>query len=246
MLRLFESGHREESRVIANLRAAGMNVWDRDDTGAQLKFDMFSGHFSGSVDGIICNVPEAPKTPHILEIKTANEKAFKSLVKNGVEKSKPVHFAQMQTYMGAFCLTRALYVCVNKNSDEIFVSRHHFDKASYGLLISKAHRIVFSDEPLEKSDGFSCRWCEYQGICKKEELPEINCRTCAHVTPEPDGTWSCARGKEWPCGGEHIFNPCFVDSDAVDADEEAGWIRYADGRVNGVGYLKSEEMGWKQ
>jgi hypothetical protein len=40
------------------------------------------------IDGVVLGVPESPHKPHLLEIKTHNEKSFNDLVKNGVAKSK--------------------------------------------------------------------------------------------------------------------------------------------------------------
>jgi hypothetical protein len=233
MLRLFESGFREESRIIMNLRQAGIQVWDRGDDGTQINFKMFGGRFSGSVDGIVLGIPEAPKTEHLLEIKTSSDKNYKALIKNGVEKAKSLHYAQMQVYLGAFNLTRALYIVVNKNDDSIYSERIEFHKPTYDLLINKAERIVTSDAPLERCESFECKWCEYQKICEWEELPHISCRVCAH--------WGKCETEE-VCE-KHIFNPHLIHSEAVDASEEEGWILYADGRKNGPGYLKSEEMG---
>ena len=232
MLRLFESGFREESRIIMNLRSAGLQVWDRGDDGNQIRFEMFGGKFAGSIDGMVLGIPEAPKTEHLLEIKTANDKSFKQMLKNGVEHSKHQHYCQMQVYMGALDLKRALYIVVNKNTDEIYTERCEFHKPTYDLLINKAERIVTSDAPLERFESFECKWCEYQKICNWEEMPRVCCRTCCH--------WGRCETEE-VCD-MHIFNPHLVHSDAVDASEEEGWILYADGRRNGPGYLKSEEM----
>ena len=232
MLRLFETGKREEERIIRELRRAGVYVCDLGNDGNQIRFEMFGGRFAGSLDGMVLGIPEAPKTPHLLEIKTANDKSFKQMLKHGVEHSKPLHFAQMMVYMGAVGLKRALYIVVNKNTDEIYSERIEFHKPTYDLLINKAERIVTSDAPLERFESFECKWCEYQKICEWEEMPAINCRTCAH--------WGRCETEE-VCE-RHIFNPHLVHSEAVDASEEDGWILYADGRRNGPGYLSSEEM----
>ena len=54
----------------------------------------------------------------MLEIKTHNAKSCGTLKRQGVQKSKPRHWAQMQTYMGMAQLKRALYFAVNKDTDE--------------------------------------------------------------------------------------------------------------------------------
>ena len=72
MLRLFESGQLAEPRLIANLRAIGVEVSDRDEKGGQWRFSAVGGHVGGSMDGAALGLPEAPKTWHVLEFKTAN------------------------------------------------------------------------------------------------------------------------------------------------------------------------------
>ena len=53
MLRLFQTGDREEDRIVANLRAVGVTVWDTDpDTGKQIRFTACAGHFALSLDGV--------------------------------------------------------------------------------------------------------------------------------------------------------------------------------------------------
>ena len=96
ILRLFRRGREEEVNIINDLRAIGMDVRK---VSSQHRVD-FGSHVSGSLDAIIdSGVPEAPSSKHIAEFKTASKKAFDDLVKQGVEKSKPEHYVQMQVYM---------------------------------------------------------------------------------------------------------------------------------------------------
>ena len=47
LLRLFETGDREEDRIVSNLRAVGVKVWERDpETGKQVRFEACGGHFA--------------------------------------------------------------------------------------------------------------------------------------------------------------------------------------------------------
>jgi len=116
ILRLFRRGHQEEANIISDLRAIGIDVRK---VSAQHRVD-FGSHVSGSIDAIIDKgVPEAPKSKHIAEFKTASKKAFDDLEKNGVEKSKPEHFVQMQVYMAGTGIDRALYLTVCKDDDRI-------------------------------------------------------------------------------------------------------------------------------
>ena len=52
ILRLFDTGKREESRLIEELRGIGATVWDVDpDSGDQWRVSACNGHFGGSLDG---------------------------------------------------------------------------------------------------------------------------------------------------------------------------------------------------
>ena len=70
------------------------------DSGDQWRVSAVNGHFGGSLDGVAKGLPEAPKSPAILEMKTHNEKSFKELMSKGVKNAKPQHYAQMTVYMG--------------------------------------------------------------------------------------------------------------------------------------------------
>jgi hypothetical protein len=63
LLRLFETGQREEARLVQNLRRIGATVLEVDpDTGRQFRVQAHGGHFGGSLDGVALVLPEAPKT----------------------------------------------------------------------------------------------------------------------------------------------------------------------------------------
>ena len=133
MLRLFDDGKRAEARFVTELRAIGCDVWECDEAG-----DQFRGHFGGSVDAVASGVPEAPKTPHLAEFKTSNDKLFKVLERDGVRKAKPQHYAQMQAYMGLLDLTRALYLVENKNDASVYAERVEFDREEFARIIERA------------------------------------------------------------------------------------------------------------
>jgi hypothetical protein len=256
LLRLFESGYREEGRVIANLRNLGITVYDREpDSGEQINFkeDSTGGHFAGSVDGIAKGFEEAPSTWHILECKTSSKKLFDKLMKEGVEKAKYEHYCQMQIYMHWAELTRAYYIVCCKDDDRLYGERVYYDKDFAESLVAKARRIIFSEVPLEKisdnPDNFQCKWCEHSGTCHHGKLPLVSCRTCGFVTPLEDGTWTCGRDdsilgeakQKAGCEG-HIFIPQLVPLSAVDSDPEIGTITYAPSIVNGPGGILSKDL----
>lgn len=245
MLRLFERGQREEDWIVEDMRLAGMRVENADEaTGKQYRFRALGGHFAGSCDGAVLGVPDAPKTWHLLEVKTSNDKRFAELLRDGVQKSNPKHYAQMQTYMHAFKLKRALYVCVNKNDDRIYTERVKYDKAEALAILEKAARVINAREPLSKiredPSWWKCKMCDHQAHCQLGETAPLqrNCRTCVSSTPMPDGTWHCSHhGRTLDIDQQrkgcpaHLFIPALMwaHGKVDDASETDRWVLYEDG-----------------
>jgi rubrerythrin len=236
VLRLFETGDREERRVIDNLRAIGVTVWDRDpETGKQIAFTAHGGHFALSLDGVVEGLPESGK-PHTLEIKTMNERNFGTLERDGLQKAKPIYWAQCQIGMHMAGLDRCLFIAVNKNDDSIYAERVKIDHETGAKLLAKAAAIIFAERPPprinEDPSFYICRFCDYRHVCHEGKPPEVNCRTCAHSTPEKDGSWSCAKGLQmWRECPAHLFNPYLLGWEMTDAGDD--WIEYVtpDGEI---------------
>jgi hypothetical protein len=242
MLRLFDRGQREEAVFVQELRGIGCTVHDIDpSTGSQFRFKSVGGHAGGSIDGVALGVPEAPKTWHVLEAKTHKASSFSALAKQGVQAAKPEHYAQMQIYMRWGQLTRALYLAVNKDTDELYAERVREDSAAQDALEAKAARIIYAPEPLPgiSTDAafYKCKFCPAAQVCHGTAAPAMSCRTCLHATPEPDGDgrWSCAKWKQdipldaQAAGcGHHLFIPALLSKwGAVDdASEAEGWVQY--------------------
>ena len=209
LYRLFQSGHLQEPRVVADLRAIGCQVYEVNPAdGKQFSFSepATGHHFRGNCDGILTGLPGAEKTVHMLEVKTSSDKLFKVLQTQGVEKAKPEHFKQMQIYMkwsqdqfGANGCKRALYVCVNKNTDEIHTERLEYQPDVAQALIYQAVAIVKAVEPpvgiSQDATYFECKFCDYHALCHGTAVPAPTCRSCASATPELDGDarWTCKR-----------------------------------------------------
>lgn len=196
ILRLFNTGIREEARFLDELKAIGAEVYERDpETGNQFQFSAHGGHFGGSCDAVARGLPEAPKSWAVVEFKTHSAKSFADLEKNTVVKAKPEHFAQMQVYMGLADIDRALYLAVNKDTDELYSEWIHFDKGIFQGLLDRAARIINRATPPEKLSNdpswYQCKFCDHQAICHQKKIPVKNCRTCSYSTPESNGTWSC-------------------------------------------------------
>jgi CRISPR/Cas system-associated exonuclease Cas4 (RecB family) len=193
---LFETGKREEPRLIENLKNIGIKISEIDEeTGEQHTVSFLGGHFGGSLDGIGSGFEEAPKTQHVVEFKTRSDNSYRKLVSGGVEKASPEHYAQMQIYMFLSGIDRAMYICVNKNTDEVYTERVSLEVTTAEALLEKAERIVFASTPAPKiSDSptsFHCKWCSFKTFCHGTDRPQMNCRTCLHATPNPAGGWIC-------------------------------------------------------
>lgn len=198
MLRLFETGHLQETRIVEDLRRAGFSVWDKREDGRQYEFADESGHFITKVDGVIKNVPESDK-PHLLEVKTHNKNSFGSLVKKGVQEAKPLHYAQVQISMALGGFTRALYVAVCKDDEQFYVERIKEDETEQKKLKTKIIRLTEARlRPAGISDdgsSFGCKFCGMKSACIRETAPLRHCRTCTMCTPGQEGKWVCELNK---------------------------------------------------
>lgn len=272
LLRLFERGQLEEARWWADLRRIGVEVHDVDPDGKQWRVTALSGHFGGSMDAAVVGLPEAPKSWHVAECKTHNAKSFADLQKNGVMKSKPEHFAQMQVYMHLTGMTRAVYLATNKDSDDLYLERVDYNEAIATELMKKAESIICAEEPpariSENATWYECKMCDYAGICHGTDLPEVNCRTCAHSGPVIDssdaqvGRWSCRLAEDCGPGVDpiipeaiqragcnmHRYIPIFLQKMGTQVDMRGDDVVYRDDigmpfvNGDGEGALTSQEL----
>lgn len=245
MLRLFQTGHLEEPRMVADLRSIGVKVFDVNPAdGKQFGFIGHGGHARGHMDGCAQFIPSGGQKWHVLEFKTHSAKSFSTLKKDGVKKAKPEHYAQMTWYMGKSGMDRALYLAKNKDTDELYSERIEFDKVFFEQIEAKFDAIIFSSSPPPKISEdpkfYICNWCNNNTVCHGHRVPAVSCRTCVHSTPErqpseqnPEvGRWSCAKhSPEIPVAaqrtgcGDHLPLPFLLTyAEAIDAGE--GWIEF--------------------
>lgn len=196
MQRLFKTGHLQEDRIVADLKLAGYNVWEKDPTtDEQWTYSDDTGHFVVKLDGVIKGIEGAEKTPHVLEIKTHNKKSFGAVQKSGVEKSKPEHYDQMHCGMMFSGLHRAFYVALCKDDERFHVERIVFDQQHANRLQHKLSVLVRATIPptpiSDKPDSFECKWCKHRKVCKGGELPIRTCRSCEYAEAIHGGAWVC-------------------------------------------------------
>ena len=197
VLRLFRRGHNEESTIVGDLRAIGMDV--RNTSAHQSRVDL-GCHVSGSLDGVIeSGVPEAPKKRHVVEFKTHSKKSFDALEKSSdVSSAKPEHFVQMQLYMRGMKIDRALYVAICKDDDRMYTERVRYAPDVAEKHIRRGHYLATSERmppPISTDPSwYQCKFCDAHDFCHKSNTTKhVNCRTCSHSTAKPDSTWHCAR-----------------------------------------------------
>lgn len=241
-LRLFDTGHREEARIVDDLREGGIYV-----VGQQTEFTALGGHLRGHIDGVASGLPEAPKTPHLIEIKTHNDKSFKELLKDGLKLAKPVHYAQMILYMHQLEYARGMYIALNKNDESIYTERigHVGIYKDADALLKKANYIITTSvapaklhEDPDKPAAYVCGWCPAKGVCHDGVWPRRNCRTCVSSEAVVDSfgdnaEWYCTHWKkkltlsEQKAGcSAHVYMPSLVPGKQIDADPEARTITY--------------------
>jgi hypothetical protein len=255
MLRLFETGRREEERFVEDLRRIGVEVHDVDpETGRQFSFSDFGGHFAGSIDGAALGIIEAPATWHLVEFKTFNSKRFELLKKHGVKSAAFEHYCQMQIYMHYLGFERAFYLSVCKDSDELYGERLNADPALAELLKEKARRIIASNQPSsrisEDPGWWKCKLCDHSLTCHSGQPPEVHCRTCLHSTPVDSG-WRCEKHNQMLSKAEqergcsdHLYIPHLLPWEVADASADAVEYRLLDGTAlhNGRGGMSSKQI----
>lgn len=267
LYRLFETGNLAEPRFIKELEAIGCSVMPVDpNTGQQWSVSAVGGHFSGHMDGVATGIPEAPLTHHLLEFKTHSAKSFEKLVREGVKVSKPMHYVQCMIYMGLSGLTRALYLAVNKDTDELYSERIRYDATDFKRLMARAERIITSVNPCprmtDRPDFWQCKFCDAHAVCwgtaaAAVTLPRKSCRTCCHATPAMDGEarWTCAMNchdnvqQDYPCtfhlllpGMIQFAEPVDAGANHIDFKNTVGGAVWRHGNDDTDGNWSTEEL----
>ena len=185
--RLFADGHAFEHKICKILEGIGFPV-----TGRQISLKCENDFWSGHIDGLL----EHEGKVYLVEMKTHNDKNFKNVVKMGVKKGKPVHYDQMQMYMGHGGWTHCIYIAYNKNDSDIDFQEVEFDAAHFEKLKTKSVDIIATDVLLPRIGNnsptwYECKFCNVSDVCFGNEAPDKNCRTCTYCEPHNGNVWSC-------------------------------------------------------
>jgi len=194
VFRLFNRGHREEPVVVGLLQAIGCKLLSTDES--QETYSDCHDHAVTKLDGVI-HLPEKFGVTEkvLLEIKTASDTNFNKMQKKKVITAEPKYWDQMcfSAELGDF--NYALFVVVNKNTDDIHVEFLKLDREHGRMLKDKAMAIITADVAPPKisnsSTNFDCKFCNFKDICHFEGKAEKNCRSCIHAGTATEGNWFC-------------------------------------------------------
>lgn len=229
--RIFDNGHDREARIVSYLKTAGLTVEEADPTtGKQWRVVLADGALTGSADGVVTGVPDAPVARHLLEIKTMNRKRWQDWRRKGVKASDPKYYTQMQIYMRGLGLTRALFVSECQDTKEIETERVKYDEAVAASIEARAARIFAArsaPERIGKAGSWPCNLCAAHDVCHGIEMPRRNCRTCIAVKPNTFAWWCSRHGRPaTEMCDLHLYEPPMVCGDQVDFDEKANAVTY--------------------
>lgn len=243
MYRLFERGRREEETFTRELRGIGSVVWDRDPaTHQQWAVSAYGGLFGGHLDGMARNVPGLPpEEVVVVEFKTHSDKSFTKLQREGVRESKPMHYAQMTVYMGTEGKKHALYLAVNKNTDDLYAEIIEFNQKEFETLLLKSYRVITSKEALPRSsnrpDFWTCKYCPAHSACWgcgnacAISPDRMDCRSCVHACADTKtGKWVCDLGNAVKIGekvdcARHMLLPGLIPG-ALPVDGSPEFVKY--------------------
>ena len=166
-----------------------------------------NGHFGGSMDGKVWlpaeyldflqnKMKEEIENPVILEGKTkATGAGFFKLKENGVVLENDQHFTQQSTYGYKTGITHAIYMCANKNDDDLHAELIKLNSTLGKQSVLKADKIINDRQPPEKlslqSTFFKCKNCSARFVCHDNAIPEKNCRSCVYSNPIENAEWYC-------------------------------------------------------
>jgi len=141
----------------------------------------------GHPDGYIPNLPE-DKNSYLIECKALRQRAVFELRSQGLQKSHPHYYTQVQLYMygmlqEGYPLVGCYFVARNKekfingeydtyveivpyNEEFVAATLQEIDK-KYALIVSKE-----IEAPMHPNENWECRYCGYLHICHPDWLPK--------------------------------------------------------------------------
>lgn len=208
--RVFRLGHILEDEVVRDLKRSGLRVSEKDQlTGKQYGYDDFGGHISAHADG---HVEMEDGELRLLEVKSMNRSSFSKFAEDGVRRSHPRYYAQMQMLMGMSGIPSCLFIAYGKDTSEYHAEIVEYDEFEWSALkarIETALRGEAKKVATDRSD-WRCKGCFRASVCwLGAEVPK-RCGTCAHARPDPKTWWWCGkheRAAEATCADWTAYEP---------------------------------------
>ena len=173
--RIFEVGRVLEPIMISWLRSDGWNVrrnlFVNSNEGMSLSLSVNSGTIEAHPD---CVISREASGLILADIKTMNDRSFRSLKREGTVKSHPQYADQLTIYAQALreCghnIEQLAIVALNKNNCEGYIDFFHFEQERFEVLKERAERIFACEEAPEQGDrfqGWCCSYCGYSHLCE--------------------------------------------------------------------------------
>jgi CRISPR/Cas system-associated exonuclease Cas4 (RecB family) len=168
VLRLFQLGNVLEDQTKADLLSAGFNIHSGQ---APVEFTMDGITLTGSIDGIIEGLVEAPKTPHLWEHKTCSKKKYNELIKKGSYRAwNEGYYWQVQAYMLGLKLTRAAVFVYCKDDSTLYMERIPLDKEATINKLQDVFTAIRGDMPEGtcppgRLDFWERKFCNFGEVC---------------------------------------------------------------------------------
>ena len=259
-LRIFELGHAIEKLIIQDLcKVPGVVFHDvNPKSGLQFNFKFLGGHFAGSMDGCVVGIPEAPRTWHVFEAKSAKDDEFKLLKKAGsYEAWNPTYYGQIQCYMGASGMSVAIVGVYNKDTSEIYWERVKAKPGFWENAQIIAQDLLEVQGPPSAPPEYTRKFYKianwksdkYQRIYWGDELPAPHCRNCKHsqVMFDGDAKWHCTRykkdltRKQQAAGCDyHLYLPALMPATKI--ENQGDVVRYKTRDKSPLEFWNSEDL----
>jgi hypothetical protein len=171
-VRYWDAGTLFETLATQWFREATFELRTHGQDGNQFGFMTAQGRIGGHIDGVLMNGPVALPYPLGWEHKALNEKSWSDCVKRKVKASKPIYYAQMQTYMAYLELEHFLFSITNKNTQELWHELVPFDRQEAQRVSDKTVDLLRAIDArtlppriASRPDYYLCRWCSRNKRC---------------------------------------------------------------------------------
>ena len=173
--RIFEVGKVLGPVIVSWLRNDGWNVrrnmFDSTNEGMSLSLKVAGGTITAHPD---CIIFREDSGLILADIKTMNDRSFRSLKRDDTIKSHPQYADQLTIYAQALreCghqIEQLAIVALNKNNCEGYIDFFPFEPERYKTLKERAERIFACDEAPEQGERFAdwgCGYCGYAHLCE--------------------------------------------------------------------------------